>query len=173
MVDGEVVEGGARGPSEAVKQKKLFQSWCVTWLTECYRVLRPGGVIKVFGATRMMHRMAAAMEEAGFVLQPEHSLEGWGYGSGFPKSLSVSKALDKAAGAEREVVGTSRGVAVADHQGFGGIARGAVGVKQVAADIPVTAPATPEAVLFEGFGTALKPAWEPFLVGKKALVPAK
>lgn len=80
MVDGEVVDGGARGQSEAIKQKKLFQSWCVTWLTECFRVLRPGGIIKVFGATRMFHRMAAAMEEVGFILEPVHSLEGWGYG---------------------------------------------------------------------------------------------
>ena len=148
--------------------RQKFQAWCVAWLLGCHRVLIPGGVIKVFGATRMMHRMAAAMEEAGFVLDPEHSLEAWSYGSGFPKSLNVSKALDKLAGVERtEVIGTSRGVAVEDHQGFGGIARGAVGVKQVGVDLPVTAPATEEAKLFDGFGTALKPAWEPFIVGVK------
>ena len=65
-------------PESTDRQK--FQEWCVLWLRECYRVLKPGGVVKIFGATRMFHRMAAAMEDAGFVLMPEHSLEGWGYG---------------------------------------------------------------------------------------------
>ena len=142
-----------------------MQEWHLAWLKEAFRVLRTGGVAKVFSATRTGHRLAAAMEEAGFILVPEHSLEAWSYGSGFPKSLNVSKALDKSAGVERTE--TSRGVTVEDHQGFGGIARGAVGVKQVGVDLPVTAPATEEAKLFDGFGTALKPAWEPFIVGVK------
>jgi len=78
--------------------------WYVTWLKECHRVLVPGGRIKVFGGTRMKHRMEAAVEQAGFILLDEI---GWAYGSGFPKSLSVSKALDKALGRseDREVVG--------------------------------------------------------------------
>ena len=171
VVDGEVVDGGARGHSEAIKQKKLFQAWCVTWLKECYRVLRPGGVIKVFGATRMMHRMAAAMVEAGFILDPRHSLEGWSYGSGFPKSLNISKVLGKMAGAERtEVIG--RGTAGAAFHygnpgegGFGTVADKAGGTPST--EWAVTAPATEEARRFDGFGTALKPAWEPFLVGRK------
>lgn len=167
VVDGEVVEGGSRGQSEAIKQKKLFQSWCVTWLRECYRVLRPGGVIKVFGATRMMHRMAAAMEEAGFVLQPSHSLEGWSYGSGFPKSLNLGKAFDKAAGAVREVVGSKVGrPGYREGLDAGNEVYGA-GLGNGSAKSAITAPATPEAEVFEGFGTALKPAWEPFLVGRK------
>mgnify|MGYP000312522685 CR=1 FL=1 len=68
------------GGQTALEQKRRFQQWCVLWLTECHRVLRPGGVIKAFGATRTNHRLCAAMEDAGFVLPPEHSLEGWGYG---------------------------------------------------------------------------------------------
>jgi len=89
--------------------------------------------------------------------------------SGFPKSLNVSKAIDKHLGkdGERPVVGTTRGVSVEDDQGFGGIARGAVGVKQTPTDIEVTAGASEEAQRFDGWGTALKPAWEPFLVGYK------
>lgn len=63
-----------------VEQKRLFQAWCVLWLRECFRVLQPGGLIKVFGATRMFHRMAAAMEEAGFLIPAGHALEAWGYG---------------------------------------------------------------------------------------------
>ena len=66
--------------TDTVSDRQKFQEWCVTWLTECYRVLRPGGVAKIFGATRMMHRLAAAMEEAGFVLNSEHSIEAWSYG---------------------------------------------------------------------------------------------
>lgn len=56
------------------------QEWHLRWLKEAFRVLRPGGTAKVFSATRTFHRLAAAMEEAGFVLEPQHSLEGWGYG---------------------------------------------------------------------------------------------
>lgn len=89
--------------------------------------------------------------------------------SGFPKSLNLSKAIDRHLGKtdEREVVGTSRGVTVEDDEGFGGIARGAVGIKQTPADIDVTVGATEEARRFEGWGTALKPAWEPFIVAVK------
>lgn len=74
------VDGKAVGMSEALKQKHLFQDWCKLWLTECYRILQPGGVIKVFGGTRMFHRMAKAIEEVGFILDPSESLEAWMYG---------------------------------------------------------------------------------------------
>jgi len=67
-------------PNPDASDEQKFQAWCVLWLTECYRCLRPSGIIKVFGATRTNHRLCAAMEDAGFVLPPEHSLEGWGYG---------------------------------------------------------------------------------------------
>lgn len=64
-----------------------------------YRVLVPGGMVKAFSATRTFHRMAAAMQGAGFT---KIGVQAWTYGSGFPKSLSISKAIDKAARAERE-----------------------------------------------------------------------
>jgi len=158
--------------STSLGQKQLFQAWCVRWLEGCHRVLEPGGTIKVFGATRMFHRMAAAMEGAGFVLPPGHSIEGWGFGSGFPKYLNTSKAVDQHLGKkdERPVVGQSRGVQVDDPQEFSGIARGAVGIKQKQVLLDVTGAATPEAALFEGWATALKPGWEPFVVGVKPLV---
>ena len=59
---------------------------------EVYRTLRPGGVVKAFSGTRTFHRMAAAMQEAGFV---DLRVESWNYGSGFPKSLDLSKSMDK------------------------------------------------------------------------------
>lgn len=69
-----------------------FQEWCILWLRECFRVLKPGGVIKVFGGTRTKHRMEAAVEAAGFQLVEEVA---WLQGQGFPKSLSLSKALER------------------------------------------------------------------------------
>lgn len=151
--------------------QKAMQEWHLAWLVECYRVLQPGGVIKAFSASRTNHRLAAAMEEAGFVLPPEHSLEAWGYGSGFPKSLDISKAIDKAAGVEREVVGSKLGLPGYSlaHSGSGGVYNGRANgsLDNSEGECALTAPATPEAALFDGHGTALKPGWEPFIVGVK------
>src|SRR5690625_2592963 len=73
------------------------------WAEECLRVLKPGGHLLAFGGTRTWHRLAVAIEDAGFEIRDSVM---WLYGSGFPKSHDVSKAIDKLAGAEREVVGT-------------------------------------------------------------------
>lgn len=80
----------------------VFQAWTAQWAHEAYRVLKPGGHVLAFGGTRTYHRMACAIEDAGFEIRD--SLH-WIYGSGFPKSHNISKALDKAAGATRPVVG--------------------------------------------------------------------
>ena len=72
------------------------------WARECLRVLKPGGHLLSFGGTRTWHRLTVAVEDAGFEIRDSIA---WMYGSGFPKSLDVSKAIDKAAGAEREVIG--------------------------------------------------------------------
>lgn len=145
---------------------------------EVLGVLAPGGVAKVFGGTRTFHRLGAAMEAAGFV---GLHLEAWGHGQGFPKSHDVSKLIDRSKGATRKVVGFKRGVGGENmndivrgvrvrntsEEGARGVGAYGTGAKQVAIDIPITAPATPEAVLWDGWGTALKPAWEPILVGRK------
>ena len=65
---------------------------------ECLRVLKPGGHLLAFAGTRTQHRMAVRIEDAGFEIR---DMIAWVYGSGFPKSLDVSKAIDKAAGLER------------------------------------------------------------------------
>src|SRR5687767_6466394 len=71
------------------------------WI-ERLRVLKPGGHLLAFGGSRTYHRLACAVEDAGFEIRDQIQ---WIYGSGFPKSLDVSKAIDAAAGAEREIAG--------------------------------------------------------------------
>jgi len=159
---------------QTVSDRQKFQQWCVLWLTECYRVLSAGGILKVFGATRMNHRMCAAMEEAGFLLDPEHSLEAWAYGSGFPKALNTSKAIDKHLGKAGERPVTGRGKAGAAFHygnpgggGFGTLSGSQPGRSVASVSWDTTGPATPEATKFDGWATALKPGWEPFIVGRK------
>lgn len=127
---------------------------------ECLRVLKPGGHLVAFGGTRTYHRMVCAIEDAGFEVRDQL---GWLYGSGFPKSLDVSKAIDKAAGAEREVVGS-----YAVTREFKG--RDFVGDVSRCHTVAITAPATDAARQWQGWGTALKPAWEPIVLARKPLV---
>lgn len=125
--------------------------------SECLRVLKPGGHLLSFGGSRTYHRMAVNIEDAGFEIRDQIM---WVYGSGFPKSHDVSKAIDKAAGAEREVVGVGvTGVSFADpgKRGFGS------GTMQT----NITAPATEAAKQWQGWGTALKPAHEPICMARK------
>jgi site-specific DNA-methyltransferase (adenine-specific) len=128
---------------------------------QCLRVLKPGGHLLSFGGTRTYHRVAVAIEDAGFELRDSIA---WLYGSGFPKSLDVSKAIDKQAGAEREVIGrnpNSREQATKENTLY---ESGTVG--KTAFD---TAPSTPEAQQWQGWGTALKPAFEPVIVARKPI----
>ena len=134
---------------------------------EALRVLKPGGHLIAFSGSRTYHRMAVAIEDAGFEIRDQIM---WVYGSGFPKSHNVSKGIDKAAGAEREVVGTKiaspKGIKVAEQRtdigagSFGGEAK----------EIDITAPATPAAKQWDGWGTALKPAHEPMVLARKPLI---
>lgn len=150
-------------PNLGAAQGSRMSAWHIQWLQEAYRVLRPGGVVKAFSGTRTFHRLAAAMAEAGFT---NIHLEVWAYGSGFPKSLDISKALDKAAGAEREVISTTtinnNFYATDGHSG-----EAQEHHRKKPEGVKITAPATKEAKEWEGWGTALKPSWEPVLVGNK------
>src|SRR5438105_4020099 len=67
-----------------------FQAWCEKWAVECLRVLKPGGYLVAFGGTRTFHRLTSGIEDAGFEIRDSIA---WLYGSGFPKSLDVSKAI--------------------------------------------------------------------------------
>lgn len=133
---------------------------------QAFRVLKPGGHLIAFGGTRTYHRMAVAIEDAGFEIR---DCIQWLYGSGFPKSLDVSKALDKAAGAEREVVGSK--VAGLHHGSGTTVGKFAASADNFTADgrIKVTAPATELAKQWDGWGTALKPANEPAILARKPL----
>jgi site-specific DNA-methyltransferase (adenine-specific) len=130
---------------------------------QCLRVLKPGGHLLSFGGTRTYHRVAVAIEDAGFELRDSIA---WLYGSGFPKSLDVSKAIDKAAGAEhlREFVSTNPA-----NRPYNTTAGETSTGWQSPPRPDKTAPATPEAQQWQGWGTALKPAFEPVIVARKPI----
>ena len=207
----------------------------VQWAEACYRVLKPGGHIAAFGGTRTWHRLAVAIEDAGFEMRDSLA---WLYGSGFPKSHDVSKAIDKLNGRkfeDRYALGRhirerriALGLTPADVNAWFGYKdgcqhwerqdpsgarvptladwavlkprlglsdehlaiverveaeRAVIGKRtdvatriydmgqgpKLPAEIDVTAPATPEAEQWDGWGTALKPAFEPIVLARKPL----
>ena len=130
---------------------------------QALRVAKPGAHLLAFGGTRTVHRLAVAIEDAGWEIRDTIM---WVYGSGFPKSHDVSKAIDKAAGAVREVVGSYKG---ASNIGTGSTNSYITTERGKATDVLVTAPATDAARQWSGWGTALKPAYEPIIVARKPL----
>lgn len=131
------------------------------WAEECLRVLKPGGHLLAFGGTRTWHRLAVAIEDAGFEIRDSVM---WLYGSGFPKSHDVGKAIDKAAGHVRGSApdfrnGPNTNPATKGTGGYGG----GYGIQ----DGTDTGPVTPEAAEWSGWGTALKPANEPIVMARK------
>jgi DNA modification methylase len=212
-----------------------FQSWCTEWATEALRVLKPGGHLLAFGGTRTWHRLACAIEDAGFEIRDSIA---WMYGSGFPKSLDVSKAIDKQRDDRGDVLRVTGEIArlrdaagltnrdIDDAFGFAGMAghwtsvksqpavptveqwrtlrdllspdewldaevwrlngrKGTPGVERPDREVSgpagndvfqptqtVVNPGTPvrdDAARWQGWGTALKPAFEPIVVARKPL----
>lgn len=129
----------------------------VETFAEYLRVLKPGAYALVACGTRTQHRMAVNLEDAGFEIRDVIT---WLYSQGFPKSHDLGKALDRAAGAERDVVGV-KSVGSGNRRGPGFRHAGA------AEGVPVTAPATEDARTWDGYGTALKPAVEFYTLVRK------
>ena len=127
----------------------------------------PGAHLLSFAGTRTQHRMAVNIEDAGFEIR---DMIAWVYGSGFPKSLDVSKAIDKAAGAERDVIGKMQSVPNHNLPGTGARFRNISELNGERIEVPIqTAPATKLARQWAGWGTALKPAMEPITVARKPI----
>jgi DNA modification methylase len=123
---------------------------------EVYRVLKPGAHVVAFSGTRTYHRMACAIEDAGFEIRDQLA---WCYFSGFPKSHDVAKQMDKSAGHSAPMAGALK------ESTIGQVAKGTEYERT-----DKGAPITPGAVKWSGWGTALKPAWEPICFARKPLV---
>lgn len=122
-----------------------------------YRVCIPGSIMLIFGGTRTYHRLAVEIEDAGFEIRDTIM---WLYGSGFPKSYDISKGIDKHLGSERtEILGYTKGRSSAIYEGGNSVGK----------DDPITKPESEQAQLWDGWGTALKPAFEPIIVAMKPL----
>lgn len=149
-----------------------YESFCFDWLSKAFGLLPSGGRVKVMSATKSFHRLVSAMARAGFV---DIGLEAWSYSSGWPKSRNLSKDMDlevPAAPGRKAVSKRERVETEDDHlarwhvqQGFrtkqGSLVRALEGTLTTTSDEPVSE----EAKRFLGWGTALKPAWEPIVVG--------
>jgi len=123
-------------------------------------VAKPGAYLLAFGGTRTFHRLAVAIEDAGWEIRDTLM---WVYGSGFPKSHNVAIGIDKMNGAQargKALVVAGRGERE-DLQGKDANPR--------PQDLEAYAPATQAAKQWQGWGTALKPAWEPIIMARKPL----
>ena len=139
------------------------------WARECFRVLKPGGHIVAFGATRAIHRMVCALEDEGFEIR---DMINWLYFSGFPKSMDISKQIDKMKGVEREVIGYKKHARDGDVSNQNWVKKDYTRKDSMTPSRGLsleTKPATEEAQYWEGWGTALKPAQEPAILCRKPI----
>ena len=162
----------AEWPNIKSQQGQTMQEWHHAWAAEALRVAKPGAHLLAFGGTRTFHRLAVAIEDAGWEIRDTVM---WVYGSGFPKSHDVGKGIDKAAGAEGE-----RG----DYKTPDHAAKRKPGSERLHEgwqrpwmedeahrdrNNRQYLPATDAAREWHGWGTSLKPAWEPIIVARKPL----
>jgi site-specific DNA-methyltransferase (adenine-specific) len=145
------------------KEWDAFVPQPIFW-KECYRVLKHGGHVLSFAGTRTYDWMVIGLRLAGFEIRDQLA---WIYGSGFPKSHDISKAIEKKFGAEREVVGKKSGNINAMPDGRP--SRSNVAWESEIKEYNITTPATDQAKQWQGWGTALKPALEPIVMARKPL----
>jgi len=163
-------------PNARLGAMEAYEEWTRRWAVAALRVAKPGAMMLAFGGTRTHHRLMCAIEDAGWEIR---DCMMWLYGSGFPKSFDISKGIDKAAGATREVVGMRLPPPDSDYwrKGFDPAINTNFSRRISATSYrpqgdnkgfaTITAPATPAAATWYGWGTALKPAWEPIIVAMK------
>jgi site-specific DNA-methyltransferase (adenine-specific) len=138
-----------------------MQAWHLAWAKEALRVLKPGGHLVAFGGSRTYHRLASALEDAGFEIRDSLM---WLYGTGFPKSRNIGKDVDRVTGAVREVIGVQRAPGMARANVEQGAQR-----RKVYEFAKLGGPASDLAKQWGGWGTALKPAHEPIVLARKPL----
>ena len=138
----------------------------VSYWEAIQRVCKPGAMMLAFGGTRTYHRLVCAIEDAGWEIR---DCLMWLYGQGFPKAPDIGLLIDKAKGAQREVIGTKLGqpgYSLADN----GRTNEVYGdLHNPAAECAITAPATDLAKAWTGWANTLKPAWEPVTLAMKPL----
>jgi site-specific DNA-methyltransferase (adenine-specific) len=135
-------------------------AYSVDLWSECLRVLKPGGHLLAFGGSRTWHRLAVAIEDAGFEVRDSIA---WLYGSGFPKSHNVALGIDKKLGHENR----GRAIPVASKFQASDVEEKN---KLVSNPVDEYLAKTDDAKKWAGWGTALKPAFEPVVVARKPLV---
>lgn len=131
--------------------QEVFEEWCAAWARGALHVLKPGAHAAVFGGTRTWHRMVRGLERAGFEIRDQVA---WLHSTGMPKSMDVSYAIDKHHGVQR----SDRRVQRSEGDGILGATR---------AVTDRGTPVTDDAIRWEGWGTALRPAFEPILIARK------
>ena len=138
------------------KENMDFQKWCNEWAILCLELLKPGGYILAFSSSRTYHHLACGIESAGFEVRDQLM---WLYGSGFPKSLNIGKAVDKKLGNKRIDLGINpnQRLNTPEHDIYEAGIRGK------------EARTTKGNSEYEGWGTALKPAHEPVVMARKPL----
>lgn len=147
------------------KEWDAFVPQPVLW-QECLRVLKPGGHLVSFAGTRTYDLVVLGLRLAGFEIRDQLA---WIYGSGMPKSLDVSKAIDKLHGADREVVGKRGHPTLKDKEQDRSGAGGFNNSNNIKDTWDITAPATPDAQEWDGWKSSLKPALEPIVLARKPL----
>ncbi len=139
--------------TSAMTAPEVFEAWCTAWAAGALHALKPGAYVAAFGGARTWHRMVRGIENAGFEIRDQIA---WLHTTGMPKSMDLAHAIDKHHGAHR----TDRIVQTTDRDGVLGATRTVVSKGT---------PVTDDAQRWDGWGTALRPAFEPIIIARKPL----
>lgn len=169
-------QAGADGLYARASAGFMGKSWdtgetafAVEFWAEVLRVLKPGGHVVAFSGTRTYHRMVCAVEDAGFEIRDQL---GWLYGSGFPKSHDVAKGIDRELGAVRDKVRHKPRAETSGTMAGSADSRPWIEQSRVQGyhEVDGPEPVTPAPRAWKGWGTALKPSWEPIVLARKPLI---